>query len=190
MQKNQLAIFDLDGTLYDTKEVNYRSYLEALKIIGYNVKIDLDYYSKQCNSIHYRLFLPKLVKEITDEEMDKVHKIKKSLYSNNLRYAKRNNHLFNIIDSIANSYYIALVTNANQKNASEILEKHSDKGKFDLIISHENIINPKPSPNSFEIAMNHFKMSPKQTIVFEDSDVGIQAAQKSGAMFYRVFGFN
>ena len=31
MQKNQLAIFDLDGTLYDTKEVNYRSYLEALK---------------------------------------------------------------------------------------------------------------------------------------------------------------
>ena len=190
MQKNQLAIFDLDGTLYDTKEVNYRSYLEALKIIGYDVKIDLDYYSKHCNSIHYRLFLPKLVEEITDEEMDRVHKIKKSLYSNNLRYAKRNNHLFNIIDSIANSYYIALVTNANRKNANEILEKHSDKGKFDLIISHENIINPKPSPNSFEIAMNHFKMSPKQTIVFEDSDVGIQAAQKSGAMFYRVFGFN
>lgn len=83
-----------------------------------------------------------------------------------------------------------MVTNANQKNASEILEKHSDKGKFDLIISHENIINPKPSPNSFEIAMNHFMMSPKQTIIFEDSDVGIQAAQKSGAMFYRVFGFN
>lgn len=25
-----LAIFDLDGTLYDTKEVNYRSYKEAL----------------------------------------------------------------------------------------------------------------------------------------------------------------
>ncbi|WP_368043232.1 HAD hydrolase-like protein [Ruminococcus sp.] len=28
-----LAIFDLDGTLYDTKEVNYRSYKEALSQI-------------------------------------------------------------------------------------------------------------------------------------------------------------
>ena len=190
MLNKQLAIFDLDGTLYDSKEVNYHSYLTALKRIGYDVNVNLDYYSNHCNSIHYKLFLPKLVKKITDSEMDEVHRIKKSLYTNNLKYAKRNNHLFSIIDSIKNDYFIALVTNANQKNANEILDYFFDKSKFDLIITHEDILNPKPSPNSFEIAMSHFNVNPDNTIIFEDSDVGILAAKKSGAKYFRVFGYN
>lgn len=190
MTNKLLAIFDLYGTLYDTKEVNYRSYKEALSQINYNVDVDLDFYSKYCNSIHYKLFLPKIAQGISEDEMNYVHSIKKTLYSDNIKYAKRNNHLFNIIEQIRNQYFIALVTNANRKNATEILEAFSDKNRFDLIITHEDIKTPKPSPDSFEIAMDYFKVTSKQTIVFEDSDVGIKAAQNCGASYFRVYGYN
>ena len=77
MTNKLLAIFDLYGTLYDTKEVNYRSYKEALSQINYNVDVDLDFYSKYCNSIHYKLFLPKIAQGISEDEMNYVHSIKK-----------------------------------------------------------------------------------------------------------------
>ena len=43
--KNQLAIFDLDGTLFDTRMVNYLSYKKALN--EFNAEIEYDY----CQSI-------------------------------------------------------------------------------------------------------------------------------------------
>lgn len=109
--------------------------------------------------------MPKIAQGISEDEMNYVHSIKKTLYSDNIKYAKRNNHLFNIIEQIRNQYFIALVTNANRKNATEILEAFSDKNRFDLIITHEDIKTPKPSPDSFEIAMDYFKVTSKQTIV-------------------------
>ena len=40
---NKLAIFDLDGTLFDTGEVNFFSYQKALNKVGYDVE-------KKCSS--------------------------------------------------------------------------------------------------------------------------------------------
>lgn len=38
----KLMMIDLDGTLFDTKEINYRAYKEAIEPYGY--KIDYQYY--------------------------------------------------------------------------------------------------------------------------------------------------
>ncbi len=35
--KNKLAIFDLDGTLFDTKDVNYYAYKDAMSSLNYNL---------------------------------------------------------------------------------------------------------------------------------------------------------
>ena len=35
IKKDKLILCDLDGTLFDTLEVNYHSYKEALKIFNY-----------------------------------------------------------------------------------------------------------------------------------------------------------
>ena len=34
--KNKLAIFDLDGTLFDTKDVNYNAYKNAIKMVYFS----------------------------------------------------------------------------------------------------------------------------------------------------------
>ena len=190
MNKNKLAIFDLDGTLYDTKGVNYRAYKEALSQIGYNVNIDFNYYSNYCNANSFKVFLPTIVEGITIEEMNRVHEIKKNVYSHYLNFAVRNDLLFNIIDLIKSEFIIALVTGANYRNAIELLETFSDVEKVDLIITQEDVKNVKPSPECFIYAMDKVKINTENTLIFEDSDAGIEAAKLSGAKYVKVYGYN
>ena len=44
----------------------------------------------------------------------------------------------------------------------------------------------KPAPDGFLMAMEHFGVAPADTIIFEDSPEGIQAAQASGAPYLLV----
>ena len=53
------CIFDLDGTLYDTRRVNFLSYQKALEQFGYTM--DYEYFANQCNGRHYKTFLPEIV---------------------------------------------------------------------------------------------------------------------------------
>ena len=97
----KLALFDLDGTLYNTNDVNYYAYKEALN--KYDVDIDYNYYCDYCNGRHYTVFVPPLVNNDKDKIED-IHKTKKEAYSKYLDKVKVNEHLFNIIESIKNEY--------------------------------------------------------------------------------------
>lgn len=185
MKKNKLILCDLDGTLFDTTKVNYYSYKKALNELGYDM--DYDFFIKECYGKHYKTFLP--IIGLNEEEMEKVHKIKKKTYSEYLNEAKVNVHLFNILELIKSEYYIALVTTASTKNSEEILKYFNKKGLFDLIVAAEDIKNKKPNPEGFIKAMSHFNISPEDAFIFEDSDVGIEAAVRSKANIMKVEKF-
>lgn len=184
--KNKLALFDLDGTLFDTRNVNYHSYRQALEELGYT--LDYKYFCDKCNGRLYREFLP----EITDgkeETLKKIHDRKKELYSSYLTKAIANNHLFNIARLIRDEYYLAVVTTASKKNTYEILNHFGYLDMFDLVLTHEDITNVKPDPEGFVKAMKYFNISSEDTIIFEDSTVGIEAARRSKANVFAINTF-
>ena len=183
----KLAIFDMDGTLFDTNEVNYFAYSKALEELGYY--IDYDYYCNYCNGKHYKVFLPIVIGD--DEKLiDTVHKRKKELYSEYLNKAKVNTHLFDIINKLIDNYYIALVTTASKKNTIEILKYYKKTECFDLILTHDDIEKVKPNPEGFIKAIEFFNVKEEDTIIFEDSDIGIEAALKTGATVFKIERFN
>lgn len=184
--KKKLAIFDLDGTLFDTKDVNYLSYKLALKEFGY--ELDYDYFCNECNGMSYKKFLPRMIGNNLSL-LDDIHKLKKELYSTNLGQAKMNTHLFNIIELIKNDYHLAVVTTASKKNCGEILKYFNKFEMFDLILTHEDVEKVKPNPEGFIKAMNFFDIEPKATLIFEDSLVGIEAARKTEANVFVVNKF-
>ncbi|WP_252254637.1 HAD-IA family hydrolase [Clostridium sp. ZBS12] len=184
--KKKLAIFDLDGTLFNTDDVNFASYESALNYYGYS--LEYKYFCDKCNGLSYKKFLPPIINN--DESLlEKIHILKKDLYSQNLKKAKVNEHLFNIIRLIKDEYCLAVVTTASKKNCLEILEYFHRKELFDLIISHEDIENVKPNPEGFIKAMEFFDIESQNTIIFEDSTVGIEAAKKTGANVFVVNTF-
>lgn len=182
----KLAIFDMDGTLFNTNNINYYAYKEALD--KYNVSIDYDYYCNYCNGRSYKVFIPPLVNN-DEEKVQDIHKIKKNAYSKYLDKVKVNEHLFNIIDKLKKDYKIALVTTASKKNTYEILEYTKKKDLFDLILTADDIENPKPNPEGFLLAMNKYGVAPKDCIIFEDSEVGIEAAKKTNSNIFKIEKF-
>lgn len=183
----KLAIFDLDGTLFDTQEVNYLSYKQALEKQGFN--LDYEFYTKECNGKYYKEYLPLIIPNPSKELMETIHDLKTGLYKSNLYASKVNEHLFSIIESIKNEYYVALVTTASRKNCMDILN-HFDKTKdFELIITHNEVEKVKPDPEGFFKAIEYFKVKSKDTIIFEDSPAGIEAAIRTGATVFTIAQF-
>lgn len=185
MAKNKLAIFDLDGTLFDTTEVNYYAYKEAVECFGKT--LDHSYFEKECNGKNYREFLPPVLGG--DEHLEDIHKLKKDFYRKNLDKAKKNEALFDLIESIQNDYHIVLVTTASRKNALEILDFFHVTDCFENIIAQEDISHLKPDPEAYVLAMKSVNISGKATIIFEDSEVGLAAAKKTGASVFKVESF-
>lgn len=183
----KLVIVDLDGTLFDTKDVNYHAYKEAITPYGYD--LDYKYYCEFCNGRHYLDFLPQITTN-DKETLSAIHKAKKMAYRDYLNKAVLNNGLVDIIRLMKSEYKTAVVTTASRDNCYDILNQFNLIELFDLILTHDDVTKAKPNPEGFLKAMHHFNVTPADTIIFEDSDVGLEAAKRSGAYYYRTYCFN
>ena len=119
-----------------------------------------------------------------------MHKMKKKMYKKYLNKAILNQKLVDIIRLMKSEYKIAIVTTASKENCIDILQQFEICGLFDLILTHDDITKFKPDPEGFLKAMRYFDAKPEETIIFEDSEVGLKAAERSGAFYYRTYRFN
>ena len=177
MEKQFLALFDLDGTLFDTRDVNYYAYKDALEPFG--IELDKEYFVTKCNGRHYTEFLPVVMGN--SDHLEEVHKAKKITYAANLDKARENKQLFEIIKVMKETYHIAIVTTASRKNTMDILRHFGYENLFEYLITQEDITKVKPDPQGFLLGMKHFGADAENTVIFEDSDVGIKAARATGA---------
>lgn len=183
----KLIMVDLDGTLLDTSAVNYEAYRYAMKQYGYS--LDYEYYRRFCNGRNYLDFLPQLT---TDNEdiVAGIHRIKTQVYSGYLELARVNSSLVELLSLCRSGYNIAMVTTASKGNTYEILNRFKLTGLFDIILTREDVERPKPDPQGYLLGMEIFGAAPEETVIFEDSDVGVEAAEKTGAVIYVVKGYN
>ena len=177
--KDLLAIFDLDSTLVDTDAVNYAAYSAALNKFGFSLLQD-DFH-KYCIGKSASYFLPKLTNSNDAALLSKIHAYKLQIYSQYLDKSILNKHVVNLLNSMSVSYHIALVTSASAKNCMEMIEFHKLTACFELVITRDDVTKPKPSPEPFLKAMQYFDTIAKNTIIFEDSPTGVQAAHATGA---------
>jgi HAD superfamily hydrolase (TIGR01509 family) len=52
--------------------------------------------------------------------------------------------------------------------------------KFDTIVSAEDYKNGKPAPDAYLLAADRLGVPPEDCLVFEDTEIGIQAATAAG----------
>ena len=82
------------------------------------------------------------------------------------------------------------MTAASRTNTEDILRVFKEDNAFDFIITQEDVIYTKPDPECFLNAVSRAGVSLENTIIFEDSETGLKAAEKAGAKFVKVYGYN
>lgn len=185
--KKKLAIFDMDGTLFDTCRANYEAYQAAITDLKIMSAVSREQFQTECFGKNYRQFLPEVYDIRNDKTIKAIHDIKIQKYEEYCdKYVKINHHLFQYIKATRDEYYNAIVSTATKKSIEMLLNKFGVYEYFDLIVSQEDVVQLKPSPDGYLDAIEFFGVECENTIIFEDSDDCIKTAKQIGCSVLKI----
>lgn len=187
MSQIKLIITDFDGTLVDTFSANLKAYQQSFSSVG--LSLSEDQY-KKCFGLRFERFMQAM--NIDDNEIaKKIRQFKSEFYPKHFDLLKVNKSVLNFIRYFrANGVKTSVASTARRKNLVNALTHIGAINDFDLILAGEDVTNGKPNPEIYNIVMRHFNASPNETLIFEDSQVGIDAAHASNANYMRIYGIN
>lgn len=173
-------ITDFDGTLVDTFEANFRAYQRAMGEVG--IQLTAEKY-RQCFGFRYDRFMRAM--GIDDVVVaSKIRELKMKYYPKYFNYLELNNALISLISSFRQEGgKVAIASTARKENLMNALNYLGIAGCFDLIFAGIDVKQGKPSPEIYLKTMAALGVAPDETLIFEDSQVGIEAAKASGAQY-------
>lgn len=182
--QTELLLIDFDGTLVDTRQANYRAYRDVLKEIG--IELDEELYLREFFGMRCGEFLRRM--GLTDSyEIDRLRRRKIEIYPQHFDTLRLNDWLWNMAQDFRKRGGKAWIVSTGQTvNIDNVMNHLGLVGCFDGVFTGADVMDSKPSPECFLKVMAAEGFSPEQTLIFEDSVVGLEAARKSGASFIKV----
>lgn len=176
-------IFDLDGTLFDTKKANYAAYQRAFAHFG--VKLTKEGYDNVFG-LRFSEMAKIIAPFLSEPELKKVKKFKARYYRKCVNLVGPNRALFELIKHFKKTCKICLVTTASRKNVLFLLDHFKIRKYFDFVMCGEDILLAKPDPSCYRLCFKKMRISPREALIFEDSNIGIEAARRSGGNYFVV----
>ena len=178
MLMTEAVIFDWDGTLADTRKAVVQSFQKVLKdagcrisdevierLIGIGTKKTIIEAFREC---HMRLdvsTLEKLAEEkirIQAELTDTVSLL---------------DGASDLLEMLQGKTKIALATMSGRKVVDKLLAEKKLLDYFDVVMTADDIVKPKPDPEIFLVSAAKLGVKPKCCVVVEDSVFGVRAAK-------------
>jgi len=186
----KLIIFDLDGVLVETKKIHYDSLNKALFDVDAKYVISFeDHIAKYDGlSTHKKLNLLSRDKGLSEMNHDGIW-IKKQLYTSlMLRELKPDVRLIEVLKKLKeqSNYKIAVASNSIRESVKITLLRLGLLEYIDFYLSNEDVKHPKPHPEIYLRSMIDAWVTPKETLIVEDSIIGRNAANNSGAYLFGV----
>lgn len=177
--KQKAFIFDLDGVIVDTAKYHYLAWQKIAAQLGIDFTHEHNELLKgvsRVRSLEIILGLGNI--EASQEDKDKWLIEKNEDYLGYITNMKEDEILEGVVPVLdflkENGQLIAL--GSASKNARPILEKVNILHYFDAIVDGNDVTNAKPDPEVFVRAAQLLGKTAQDSIVFEDSVAGVQAA--------------
>ena len=154
-------ITDFDGTLVDTFDANLKAYQKAFGEVG--VVLSEEKY-RECFGFRFDRFME--VMGISEKEtIVRIKSLKKDYYPLFFESLHPNDALIELIRSF---------------------KCFGGKTAIASTARKENFMISLKSPEIYDKTMAELQVQPSDTLIFEDSEVGLQAAKASGAYFIKI----
>jgi len=176
----EALLFDLDGTLIDSDPLHADVFVDFLASHG--VAITREDYTTR---IHGRRNADIFAEFLPGEDAKEMSAAKEAEYRRRLGrlgVAPAIPGATALIDRAkAKGWGLAVVTNAPWLNAPAALAAVGLTGRFDTLVTEEDVTRAKPAPDPYLVAMQRLGVAPGASVAFEDSPSGLASARAAGA---------
>jgi HAD superfamily hydrolase (TIGR01509 family) len=181
----KLIVFDLDGVLLDSCDMHYNVLNKAIQeTIGQDYVISQKDHDTTFNGLNTKAKL-KLLSELRDLDESKQHIIytrKQDLTMDAIEDIKYDLQKIEMLKELRKQGYILhCASNSIRRTLEKILKNLGIYELFDLILSNEDVKNPKPSGEIYFRCIMEAGVSAEQTLIVEDSYIGVTAARQTNA---------
>jgi HAD superfamily hydrolase (TIGR01509 family) len=177
-------IFDCDGTLADTMPTHYRAWCDALgpatakfsEALFYELGGTPTSYIVELLNERYGLSLP------VEETVSR----KEALFLDYSHEIAAIEPVVAIAKQMAGQKPLAVASGGHRRIVLTTLRGLGIADLFQAVVCAEDYVNGKPAPDPFLEAARRLGVPPKECLVFEDTSIGITAAEAAGMKWVRV----
>jgi HAD superfamily hydrolase (TIGR01509 family) len=172
-------IFDCDGTLADTMPLHYRAWKRLVEELGGSFSEQLFY---QWGGRPTTRIL-ELLRDDYGLAVSDVHTLaerKEGYFVELIHEVKPIEPVLNIARRLHGTVPLAVASGGFRQLVEQTLEVIGIRDLFAAVVCAEDCQRPKPFPDPFLEAARRLKVPAAQCLVFEDSPVGIEAAEAAG----------
>ena len=171
-------LFDCDGTIVDSMPLHYRAWRQALGEYGCEFPEDL-FYAWGGKPVH------EIVSELNringlNMPVEKLSEYKESLYFAELPTLKAIPEVVEHIDAMHGKIPFAVVSGGRRTSVINSLTITGLIDKFPVIVGAGEYARSKPAPDPFLLGAERLGVAPEHCLVFEDTELGIEAATAAG----------
>ena len=180
----KLIIFDLDGVLVDACDWHKEALNESLRDVCGFVISEEDH-RKTFNGIPTRVKLNILTDELgvlKKEDHDKVYNLKQKKTIGIIKEQAeiREEKIFLINKLKEHGFVVCCFTNSIRETAVLMLKKTGVLDLMDMIVTNQDVVHPKPSPEGYNIIIDKYGAKKENTYIVEDSPKGLESAYAVG----------
>jgi len=178
-------IFDRDGVIIDSEPINLSSAIKAFKKQGIEITDEEKKIIIGTHPVDYKdIFVKKY-----DFDFTEYRKYKRALYLKGQKTAPLNKDIIKLIKKLHQQKVpLALVTSSSRNGTLDILQRAGIEKLFKTIVTFEDCENRKPAPDCYLLAAEKLDVKPSECLVFEDTQIGLEAAKQAGMTCYVIPG--
>ncbi len=173
-------IFDMDGTLVDSGQLHEFAWSETLN--KYGIPIDRAL-MRSLAGVPTKGTIEILLKKFdltATATLDEMNNFKEALVHENMHQYVKPTALLEIAKKYHGIKPMAIGTGAYTQEAETILGLCSLDKYIDVVVGADQVQQPKPAPDTFLRCAELLGVTAKNCVVFEDSKLGLQAAESAG----------
>ncbi|MFW5887400.1 MAG: HAD family hydrolase [Bacteriovoracia bacterium] len=183
MKDIKTLIFDFDGVLFFSERANAIAYNRAFDDLGLKIN-DIALTAPRGRRVDQ--LIQDLVPDFPKEDYQKLKDRKFFHYQKLVNENIPNWELINFLRNMSHTKNICLATSASSSNVNFLLQHFDLEKFFDFMVFGHDVKKSKPDPECFVKCMQQMKCAPEQCLIFEDSELGLKAAENSGAPFIKI----
>ena len=180
-------IFDMDGTLVDSGQLHEFSWKATLN--KYNIPIDGPL-MRSLAGVPTKETLAFLIQKFNCQvqtSLDEMNEFKEQCVRDNVQRYVKPTALFELVKQYHGKKPMAIGTGANTPEALLVLQQCGIDSYLDAVVGADQVQHPKPAPDTFLRCAELLGVPPQNCVVFEDAQLGLQAAKSAGMAAVDVF---